>query len=90
MYIFTFIMLFTSNWKLTLILISIVPWYTILTVIFGKTNKKLAQNYQDNTAICSIIAEECFSNIRTVKSFGCEYKEIEFFKEKNQEVYIVG
>lgn len=37
-----------------------------------------------------VIAEECFSNIRTVKSFGTERKEIAFYNHYNQKVYTIG
>ena len=36
------------------------------------------------------MAEECFSNIRTVKSFAAEPKEISFFANKNKQVYKSG
>jgi len=38
----------------------------------------------------SVIAEECFSNIRTVKSFGSEQKEIDLYNSYNQKVYRIG
>ena len=72
----SFILLFYINWKLTLILLSTVPLYIIVTIVFGSINKNLAKKYQDILANSSIIAEETFGNIRTFKSFGGEDKEI--------------
>jgi len=86
----SFVLLFKISWKLTLVLLSIVPIYTILTILFGKLNKKLAKRYQDMLANNSVIAEECFSNIRTVKSFGSEYKEINLYNFYNDKIYRIG
>lgn len=41
----SFVLLFKISWKLTLVLLSIVPIYTILTILFGKLNKRLAKRY---------------------------------------------
>lgn len=41
----SFMILFQISWKLTLILIGVIPFYTLLTVIFGKINKNLAKTY---------------------------------------------
>ena len=86
----SFILLFYINYKLTLILLSTVPLYILVTILFGKINKDLAKKYQDIIANSSIIAEESFGNIRTVKSFGSENKEAEFYNDTINEVYKVG
>lgn len=41
----SFCLLFKISWKLTLVLLSIVPIYIILTILFGAMNKKLAKKY---------------------------------------------
>ena len=88
--IFSFILLFYINWKLTLILLSIVPLYIIVTILFGNINKNLAKKYQDILINSSIIAEESFGNIRNFKSFGGEDKEIQFYNNTINDVYNVG
>ena len=41
----SFVLLFIICWELTLILISVIPIYTLLTIIFAGINKKLAKKY---------------------------------------------
>ena len=69
---------------------SVIPLYTIITIVFGRINKRLAKVYQDKVADTSVIAEESFGNIRTVKSFAAENKEIAFYNRMIYEVYKVG
>ncbi len=64
-------------------LICLVPFFFI-TYFFGKGFKKFEQKLSDNNAASSTIAEECISNIRTVKSFATEYYEIEKYINANK------
>ena len=88
--IVSFVFLFVLSWQLTLtILISISP-VIVYSVFFGNVMKKTQKIVQDKKAAISTLAEESFSNIRTVKAFANEQEEAAKFKRENQVVYKVG
>ena len=64
--------MFGLSWRLTLVLLSVVPPVAIGAVWYGKKVKALRKRYQDELAAASAVAEETFSNMRTVKSFANE------------------
>nr|QUF59445.1 ATP-binding cassette transporter Abcb10 [Brachionus angularis] len=68
-------MLYVSP-KLAAIGLSVVPAVTIFAVVFGKYIKKLSKQVQDVLAQATEVAEEKLSNIRTVRAFAQEDKEI--------------
>jgi ABC-type multidrug transport system fused ATPase/permease subunit len=45
---------------------------------------------QDKKALVSTMAEESFSNVRTVKAFANEREEIRKFKVENDEMYKIA
>jgi ABC-type multidrug transport system fused ATPase/permease subunit len=88
--IVSFVFLFVLSWQLTLtILVSISP-VIVYSVFFGNVMKKTQKIVQDKKAAISTLAEESFSNIRTVKAFANEQEEATKFKRENQVVYKVG
>ncbi|KAJ8308440.1 hypothetical protein KUTeg_013314 [Tegillarca granosa] len=62
--------------KLAAITMLIVPPVAILSIIYGRYLRKLTKNIQDSLASATQVAEERISNIRTVRSFAQEVKEI--------------
>jgi ATP-binding cassette, subfamily B (MDR/TAP), member 9 len=86
----SFALLFSLSWKLTLITLGIVPVFAGAAVVYSRYSTKLKKIYQDIIADSSIIAEECFSNIRTVKSFSSEDVEEKHFQLKMNEAYKIG
>ncbi|KAG2388200.1 hypothetical protein C9374_001050 [Naegleria lovaniensis] len=64
--------LFYTSWKLTLVTLSIVPPLIIGAIIYAKIVKKLSRKVQDALAKSAEVAEESFSNLRTVRSFSKE------------------
>lgn len=58
--------------------------------IYSRIEKKLVKLAQDRKAESSVVAEECFSNSRTVKAFAMEEKEIAKYDRMNLLVYLVG
>ena len=86
----SFIFLFVISWQLTLtIVVSIMP-VVIFSFFFGNIMKKAQKVVQDRKAQISTLAEESFSNIRTVKAFANEEEEARKFKKENDAVYKVG
>ena len=79
--------LFYISWKLCLALfITIIPLLLGGVVVTSKL-KFISENMQEERANFSVVAEESFSNIKTVKSFANEHHEIVRFNSHNAKVY---
>ena len=65
-------MLFFISWKMTLFTLAVMVPGLVFMPIYGKFVAKIAKNITNGNAEANIIAEESFSNIRTVKSFATE------------------
>ena len=52
--------------------------------------RKLHRNRQDEKSGMSIVAQEAFSNIRTVKAFANESVEVEKYTEGNEKTFAIG
>lgn len=76
----SFIIMFFIDWETTLIILIIFPLISLLSSGFSRLLKKYTKEYQNLIADSSVLAEECFSSIKTVKSFVQEDQEIEHFK----------
>jgi len=72
--------------KLALVGLSIVPPIAVLAVIYGRFVRKITRSVQDSLAASNQIAEERISNIRTVKAFSQENKEMLHYGEKMRKV----
>lgn len=86
----SFVLLFTISWKLTLYVVLVIPLFAGFTIFYSFYAKRYSKLYQDIIADGSIIAEETFGNIRIVKSFSSEEKEIEHFESKMNSAYSIG
>lgn len=72
------------SWKLTLILFVAIPPFIISMWIFIRMFKKFTKKYQDQLAEANSFANEAIGNIRIIKSFATEKKEInQFFSSLN-------
>ena len=73
--IVAFVFLFIISWELTLVMIGTILPVIIFSVTYGKYMKTAQKKVQDGKAQISTVAEETFSNIRTVKAFATELYE---------------
>lgn len=67
--------MFYTSWKLSLLMLLMIPPIALSTLIYGKKIRKLAADFQGTLAEASIVADETISGIRTVKSFVQEEAE---------------
>jgi len=67
--------IFLYSWKLSLVMLSIVPLISLTAVCYGRFVKRLSKSYQDALANGSETAQEVFSSVRTVRSFAGEARE---------------
>ncbi|KAK5581953.1 hypothetical protein RB653_003534 [Dictyostelium firmibasis] len=84
------ILLFITNWRLTLLMLGIVPVLAISTVFYGKKIKQLGKQFQDELAKSSTTGEEVISNIRTVRSFSKEQKFIDLYSKDINGSFLIG
>jgi ABC-type multidrug transport system fused ATPase/permease subunit len=82
----SFVMLASINWKLTIMMVSVVPVVGVVAVIFGKFIRKYSKTVQDKVAESQVVVEETMQGISIVKAFANEWYEIVRYKEKINEV----
>ncbi|XP_029156705.1 ATP-binding cassette sub-family B member 10, mitochondrial-like [Nylanderia fulva] len=79
-------MMFYVSPSLALLGLAIVPPVVIVAAIFGRVLRRIAKDLQSSFAVLNATAEERISNIRTVKAFAQENREIDRYGTKLQEV----
>lgn len=72
--------------KLALFGLTTVPPLAIGAILFGRFIKRLSSRVQDSLAKATDVAEERFSNIRTVKAFSKEEQEIQLYNHRIENV----
>ncbi|MBQ6112199.1 MAG: ABC transporter ATP-binding protein [Synergistaceae bacterium] len=75
------------NWKLTCLIILVLPVVAYLLSFAAKRLRKAAHNVQEHLADITATAQEAFSAIRVVRSFATEDEELERFSKANHENY---
>ncbi|ORX76878.1 P-loop containing nucleoside triphosphate hydrolase protein [Anaeromyces robustus] len=81
-FIACFILAYTSGWKLSLMMSIIIPLLLLIVLVMSAILKFYTKKSQDGYAELGGIAQEAFSQIRTIVSFGTEQKEIDRYVEK--------
>lgn len=70
--VLAFALMFTYYWKLALIILCIVPFYSIIYFITNKLNKKVERKLMENAAELESQLVESLNSVNTIKSFGLE------------------
>ena len=70
------------NWKLTGLILLILPPLMIFARVFGRRLKAISEKLQDQVAQAVVVLEEVMSSIKIVKSFTREPYELDRFQEK--------
>ena len=83
------ILLFTS-WKLTLVMLSVVPIVAFCATIYGRKLRVVSRQVQDALAQSTSVAEEGLGSIRTVRSFGRESFETERYADAVEESFQIA
>lgn len=84
------VILFVTSWKLTLVMLAVVPVITFGAIIYGNALKKMQAKFQDQLAASVAIASESIGAIRTVRTFVREPKLMEDFSFAIIESYAWG
>uniref|UniRef100_A0A7R9UDB8 ATP-dependent transporter ycf16 n=1 Tax=Pinguiococcus pyrenoidosus TaxID=172671 RepID=A0A7R9UDB8_9STRA len=88
--VLSIILLFITSWKLTLVMMAVVPAIVVGAILFGRYVKTISRKYQDALAIAASASQQALSNIRTVRSFGAEKKEQLRYNGNIDETYQLG
>lgn len=80
------ILLATESFKLTLLMLSVVPLVAVAAVVFGRFIRKYSKKVQDQVAESQVIVEETMQGISIVKAFANEWYEIARYKGKISDV----
>jgi ATP-binding cassette subfamily B protein len=68
-------LLVVSSWRLTLVIVAVVPPIAFGAVIYGRRVRRLAKEVQDALAEGAAVAGESLGGVRTVRSFAAEDEE---------------
>jgi ATP-binding cassette, subfamily B, bacterial MsbA len=79
-------MLILTQPRLTLTALAVVPVAVMVAVVLGRRLRKMSTSVQDKVAESTAVAEEAFSQIRTVQSFAREEWERKRFADRVTEV----
>jgi len=88
--IFGILFIMFVSWKLSLIMLAIVPVVAISAVFFGKFIKKISKQAQDQSANSNIVLLESLNGIRNVKSMVNEVFEFNRFKKSTDKLNTLG
>jgi hypothetical protein len=90
MVIVSIILLFITSWKLTLVMMGVVPMLIVAVAFYGRLTKRLTKEYQDALAVAADRGTETISNIRITRSFGAEIFEMWRYAESINKSYALG
>ena len=79
-------LLANESFKLTLLMLSVVPLVAVAAVIFGRFIRKYSKKVQDQVAESQVIVEETMQGISIVKAFANEWYEIARYTGKIKEI----
>ncbi len=83
------ILLFTS-WKLTLVMLAIVPVVVLGAFFYGRILRRYSRQVQDALARSTEVAEETLSGIRTVRAFARETSEGDRYADHAEDVFVLA
>jgi len=79
-------LLANESFKLTLLMLSVVPLVAVAAVVFGRFIRKYSKKVQDQVAESQVIVEETMQGISIVKAFANEWYEIARYNGKIKEI----
>ncbi len=84
------IVLLVLNWRLTLVMLAVVPAAVAVAGLFGRALRRASTRFQDSLANANADAEEAIAGIRVVKSFTAEPFEAARYGRRIQEALSVA
>ncbi len=90
MFVGAIIMLFATNFKLTLIVLASVPFVFVSILVYGRRVRALSRKSQGSMADVGSYAGEAIEHIKTVQSFNSEPYEKAAFAAEVEKAIEVG
>jgi subfamily B ATP-binding cassette protein MsbA len=84
------VIIFAMAWRLTLVMLAVVPLAVVGMIILGRLVRRLSKQVQDALADTSATAEETLNGIRIVKSFAREPYEIDRYGEGVERLFRIS
>lgn len=81
------VMMFVTNWKLTLIYVVVLPIGMLALMTILKTTNKLFRKQNNAVGDLNALVSDTYSNHLLMKAYGCEKTKNEAFAEANQVFY---
>ena len=81
------VMMFITNWRLTLIYVVILPIGMLLLSFVIKMTGKLFRKQSDSIGQLNALVTDTYSNHMLMKAYGCEDKKVKDFNESNKVFY---
>lgn len=76
------VIIFITSWKLSLVMLSVVPVVILLASFAGRRLRKLSTQVQDKLAEANANAEEAIVGIRVVQAFTAEQVEVSRYSQR--------
>ena len=83
----TLVILFLTNWQLTLVVLPILPIALVVFMIFGKVAQPLFIEIQMRLSALNTVLQENMAGIRVVRAFSREKHEQKRFADKTDDMY---
>nr|WP_157463680.1 ABC transporter transmembrane domain-containing protein [Deinococcus pimensis] len=84
------VILFVTNPRLSLLVVSVVPVVVLAGVFFGRRLRRVSKEFQDRVAAANASAEEAIGGIRVVQSFTAEGLEARRYADLIGQSYAVA
>ncbi|WP_051313109.1 ABC transporter ATP-binding protein [Sporocytophaga myxococcoides] len=79
-------LIFYLSWKLTLVMLSVVPVIVVVAVVFSRRIRKESKEAQDQLADSGVIVQETLQGIANVKAFSNEAYELKRYSNSVEKV----
>ena len=83
-------LLFWMSASLALLALAVVPVVTVAATLLGRVIRRLSKRMQDALAESTVVAEETFAGVRTVRTFARESDEVARYSEAVQRSYLIA
>lgn len=86
----SFVIIVVIDWRLTLLIMTLVPLIVLLATAFGRRFRWLSRNVQEELGAVNTILEETLSAMRVVKAFAREPYEAQRFNAGVEEAFRIA
>lgn len=88
--VLTLIILFVTNWQLTLVILPILPVALVLFMVFGAVSQPLFVTFQMRLSALNTVLQENLAGIKVIKAFTREAHERKRFERATDDLYAIS